>query len=227
MHALNLFLLQAGTQEGSYLLDPRVMWYPSWVIYAVVLTIALVGVVRVVNQDLIWGVFTCLFVRPSSSTNFRETMGIMGKTYWLLVLNYAIISSVFALLVIQRLALEWHPLYILAPMIIFLHPIVALMITSFFTGEWRRMRENIQVINMSYQLMGLVLIPLTIILLLNPAFFYQIAYVGAIIFLVFYVVRLYRGGSYAIQNNIPWYYIILYLCSLEIIPLAVFYKLIT
>ena len=226
MQGLSFFFMQISAAGDGYILEPREMWYPSWIVYAVIFSISLVGIVRVLNQDLISGVFACLFVRPTSSTNFRETMSLIGKTFWLMLLNYFIISTVFTFLLLQLSDLK-QPIYIiLIPIALFLHPILSLFLTSLFTGEFRRLKENIQIVNMTYQLVGLVLIPLTIILMLNPTYSYLVIYSTASIYILFLAVRLFRGASYAIQNKIPWYYIILYLCSLEILPLGIFYKLI-
>lgn len=201
------------------------MWYPSWVVYAIILAIGIVGLVRVLNHELIFGVFACLFIRPTSSTNFRETMSLLGKTFWFLLLNYLIISSVFTFLLFQIYAEEDSLNIILIPLLTFLYPIFSLFFVSLFTGEYRRLKENVQIVSMIFQLVGIILIPLTIILMLNPVFYKIIIYAGVAIYMVFMAVRLFRGASYAIQNKIPWYYIILYLCSLEILPLGVLYKL--
>jgi hypothetical protein len=225
MQVLSFIFLQISSSGQGYILEPREMWYPSWVIYAVILSIGMVGLVRVLNQDLIYGVFACLFVRPTSSTNFRETMSLLGKTFWLMLFNYFIISTVLVFMFLQ-LTENTYSIYItLIPIAMFLHPIFALVFMSLFTGEYRRLRENIQIVSMTHQLIGLILIPLTIVLLLNPSYLVEVLYVGVVIYLLFLAVRLFRGTSYAIQNKIPWYYIILYLCSLEILPLGIFYKL--
>jgi hypothetical protein len=225
MQALSFIFMQISTSIEGYILEPREIWYPSWVVYAIILAIGIVGLVRVLNQELIFGVFACLFIRPTSSTNFRETMSLLGKTFWFLLLNYLITSSVFTFLLFQIYAAEDSLNIILIPLLTFLYPIFSLFFVSLFTGEYRRLKENVQIVSMIFQLVGIILIPLTIILMLNPAFYKIIIYAGVAIYMVFMAVRLFRGASYAIQNKIPWYYIILYLCTLEILPLGVLYKL--
>lgn len=226
MQVATFIFLQITAPVEGYILDLREVWYPSWIIYAVILSVGLVGLVRVLNHELIPGVFACLFVRPTSSTSFRETMSLLGKTFWFLLLNYALISTIFIFLIL-RVADAVQPSYILfLPLALFFHPIIALLITSLFTGELRRLRENIQIISMTFQMIGLLLIPLTVILILNPTYFLPILYVSIAIYIAFTGVRLFRGMSYAIQNKIPWYYIILYLCSLEILPVGIFLKLV-
>jgi hypothetical protein len=225
MQALSFIFMQISTSIEGYVLEPREIWYPSWVVYAIVLAIGIVGLVRVLNNELILGVFACLFIRPTSSTNFRETMALLGKTFWLLLLNYLIISSVFTFLLFQIYEEADSLNIVLIPLITFLYPIFSLFFVSLFTGEYKRLKENVQIVSMIFQLIGLILIPLTIILMLNPDYYEFIIYAIIAIYMVFLVVRLFRGASYAMQNKIPWYYIILYLCSLEILPLGVLYKL--
>jgi|GEM_PF-2388897 len=225
MQRLTIFLAQLSSSTEGYILEPREMWYSSWVVYAIVLAVGLVGFVRVLSQDLISGVFACLFVRPTSSTNFRETMSLLGNTFWIMLLNYGLISMVFIYLLLQLTSAS-QPMYVVfLPLFLFFQPILSLFLTSLFTGEYRRLKENIQIVSMTFQLIGLVLIPLTIILMLNPTYFIPILYAGVAIYALFTLVRLFRGASYALQNKIPWYYIILYLCSLEILPLGILYQL--
>lgn len=224
MQALSLISMEISNSLDGYILEPREIWYPSWVVYAIILVIAIVGLVRFLNNDLILGVFACLFLRPTTSTNFRETMTLLGKTFWLLLLNYLIISSVFTFLLFQIYNVADSVYVILIPIGTFLYPFFSLFFVSLFTGEYRRLKENIQIVSMVFQLVGIILIPLTIILMLNPDFYNFIIYVGVVVYLVFLVVRLFRGASYAKQNKIPWYNIILYLCSLEILPLGILFK---
>lgn len=47
---------------------------------------------------------------------------------------------------------------------------------------------------------------------------------GFVLFAFAYILRLLRGVSSAVQERIPLYYIILYLCTLEFLPLAVLAK---
>jgi hypothetical protein len=225
MQTLSFISMQIPTSIEGYILEPREIWYPSWVVYVIVLAIAIVGLVRVLNSELILGVFACLFIRPTSSTNFRETMALLGKTFWLLLLNYLIISSVFTFLLFQLYEVAYSLNIILIPLITFLYPIFSLFFVSWLTDEFKKLKENVQIVSMIFQLIGIILIPLTIILMLNPAFYKFIIYAGIAIYMVFLALRLFRGASYAIQNKIPWYYIILYLCTLEILPVGVLYKL--
>lgn len=216
--------MQISTSLEGYILEPREIWYPSWVVYAIILAIAIVGIVRVLNYELIFGIIACLFIRPTSSTNFRETISLLGKTFWLLLLNYLLSSTVFTFLLFQIYSIDDSVSIIVIPLSTFLYPIFSLFFVSLFTGEYRRLKENIQIVSMIFQLIGIILIPLTIILMLNPSFYLPIIYVGLAIYSVFIMVRLFRGTSYAIQNKIPWYYIILYLCTLEILPLGVLFR---
>ncbi|MFM1932907.1 MAG: hypothetical protein RL226_2210 [Bacteroidota bacterium] len=48
--------------------------------------------------------------------------------------------------------------------------------------------------------------------------------IGIAIYLCFYLIRLWRGAISALQQGVRFYYIILYLCTLEILPLAVLIK---
>lgn len=75
---------------------------------------------------------------------------------------------------------------------------------------------------------ALIGLPILICMIYFPAdyahvFFYSLAVVAVLLF----VVRLGRGVINALRLNISLFYIILYLCTLEILPLYVFFSVLT
>lgn len=74
------------------------------------------------------------------------------------------------------------------------------------------------------QLTGVVLLPL--IVLISYIHTEIIIYFGAILIILLYIYRIFRGFSYAIYSSkISVYYLFLYLCTLEILPFFVLYKI--
>jgi hypothetical protein len=74
---------------------------------------------------------------------------------------------------------------------------------------------------------GLLLIPIVSVLPFVSIYFAQIIiYIGIGLFGLFYIFRIFRGFQLALKNRLSIFYLFLYLCALEILPLLVLYKLV-
>ena len=216
---MKLVLLQTLASE-------RTLWYPLWIIYVILFCILLLGLVRILNSELISGIFSSLITRPNSNTNFREVITLMGRTFWIMIFNYVLISSVFMLLIQNLYIPDSNFLWILFPSGLLCFNFVSFVSIGLISGHFSGIRENIHIFHMIHQLFGIVLIPLTVCLLLFPNHILIIIWIASIVYFILIIIRFYRGISYALANNIVWYYIILYLCTLEILPLGIIYKLV-
>lgn len=76
------------------------------------------------------------------------------------------------------------------------------------------------------RMIGLLLLPLiAVIPFINPQVTPWLFYAGFLVVVFFYVFRIFRGLNFGIKNRLSIFYLILYLCALEILPLLVLYKL--
>ncbi|MGE4287504.1 MAG: DUF4271 domain-containing protein [Salinivirgaceae bacterium] len=76
------------------------------------------------------------------------------------------------------------------------------------------------------RMIGLLLLPLiAIIPFIDPQVTPWLFYAGFLVVVFFYVFRIFRGLNFGIKNRLSIFYLILYLCALEILPLLVLYKL--
>ena len=76
-----------------------------------------------------------------------------------------------------------------------------------------------------FQVLGLVLIPLAINMSYGSIFKTESAYAAILIMVIFHIMRIIRGIIIGFSKRIFVIYIILYLCTLEILPLIVLYGL--
>jgi hypothetical protein len=76
------------------------------------------------------------------------------------------------------------------------------------------------------RMIGLLLLPLiAVIPFIDPQVTPWLFYAGFLVIVFFYIFRLFRGLNFGIKNRLSIFYLILYLCALEILPLLVLYKL--
>ena len=74
--------------------------------------------------------------------------------------------------------------------------------------------------------LGLFLFPVIIALPFVQAYAVEgLIYTGVVMVLFFYVLRIYRGLKILFRKHVSLFYMILYLCALEILPLLMIYKL--
>ena len=100
---------------------------------------------------------------------------------------------------------------------------LGLIITSWLTGEKSLMRIFITQSWVNQLFFGFLFFTLGVIWLLNSSagsyFFHAFLY----LFAGFYIVRLLKILIASLLEGVAWYYIILYLCTLEILPIVVLY----
>ncbi|WP_372775793.1 DUF4271 domain-containing protein [Mangrovibacterium sp.] len=88
-------------------------------------------------------------------------------------------------------------------------------------------REILFNMNLYNRILGLGLIPVTLILAFSRIRDPQIVVaLGLGMVLVCYVLLVFRGLKILVRKDIPLFYLILYLCTLEILPLFYIYKLV-
>ncbi len=97
---------------------------------------------------------------------------------------------------------------------------------SIFTGA-NATREFLFNMNNYNRGAGIVLFPVVALIAYYPAGNPMIAvFLGVLTTLVFYIMLLKRGISILLKKQFPIFYLFLYLCTLEILPLLLIYKLV-
>lgn len=76
------------------------------------------------------------------------------------------------------------------------------------------------------KIFGLVVFPLLVAHpFIDIKYRFIFVYAGIIIFILLFIFRIFRGIVISVKNKFSIFYIILYLCTLEILPVMIFYKL--
>ncbi len=189
----------------------------TWII--MLLCIVLIGLARLNNFSYIFELF-------NPSTNYNHKMiSLTSRSSYFLLINFFLITSLFFAEFFddafsQKINSSIHPVFIiLSAFTVFLTLKVGLML---LIANWFKRKVLFDINNLLhyYQIMGIILVPIigisyfqgdivrfwaTIIILVS----------GLSLFLYFS----YKSLKLALQYNISFFYIILYLCTLEIMPL--------
>jgi hypothetical protein len=128
---------------------------------------------------------------------------------------------------------QWHPIYWMLiftgiVLIYYLGKYVILKIFAFVFNQHKLINVYIHNIFVYNKNIGLFLFPVIIAIPYVPDFMqgYMVG-IGLLIIIWFTIWRIFRGLQIVFRFNIPFLYLILYLCTIEILPILIIYRLIT
>lgn len=204
----------------------REEFFPHWVIYALLLTITVLSILKYQRNMVFANIKSAFLKAPSTVPDAKESLSFLGSTNWVMLLNFFTVSgiAVYMLLIYFDKTDYWM---VFLPTFIFFFQLFSLYMVGVLSGELKYVRENILLLNFTGHILGIVLIPILIVWILNPHLSeYMVRSLGGVVIL-FYSIRLVRGLFLANRNKVLWYYLILYLCALEIWPMLVGYLLLS
>ena len=208
-------LIERNTQMNSYLL------------VIILLCFAFVGVARVAQPDLIAQTFTGFFKVKRPDSNGFEGSKLQPSMTALIVLNYIISFStcVFLLLYEQTNLLDTVWLTIKIVFALTFLQLINFRIVFLLTGE-RAILDSMSALNKQiWSFGGFILTCLALLWILNQEMQHVFEQLFFIDFSLLIVWRIVKGLMLAAQLRYKWYYLILYLCTLEILPLHILSKL--
>ena len=144
-----------------------------------------------------------------------------------LIFNYFISFSLCSFLYLNRfMLLDNFSATIIAitiPIGLFFIETVGLILLAWFTGEQKQL-FSIHVITLTgNQFIGISFAMLSLLWIMNPEFNKLFLSIFLGLFLMRYFVRLLKNSYIVLLNGVSWYYLILYFCTLEILPLFIIY----
>lgn len=192
------------------------------------LSFTLISVAKLVKTD-IYSVLIFSFIKNKGLYNYiRESFSLQKTGSILLVTNY--IAS-FSLLLILIFDLDVfnnksHLIYMLTVPIAFMgFHFLNLYIVGWITGEVEIIRTPVIMKINGIQLLGLVCSILVFLWSLNFIDQKLLLQISIWAFSIETLIRIFRSLIYVLSQGVSWYYIIVYLCTLEILPLFILYYL--
>ena len=113
----------------------------------------------------------------------------------------------------------------LLPIYFLLWPLICYNFVGFLTGERETFGENKKNVIVLSQLMGILFSLLLLLWTFNLKWSIYFIYTFIILISFFWIYKIFRGIIFSFQHNVSWYYIILYFCTLEILPIFIFYMI--
>ncbi|WP_417265051.1 DUF4271 domain-containing protein [Brumimicrobium sp.] len=200
--------------------------FPYWIIYALLFSIAIISILKFQKEFVFVHLKDAFFKAPSSVPFSKGEISFFGATNWILLINYFAVSgiTVYMLLVYFKVGHSWM---VILPMAYYFYQSFALFIAGTLSGELKKLKDLFLLLNFTTHSIGIVMIPILFIWILNPELSTYLPKTLTVVFLLFHFIRIVRSIFIALKNKVLWYYIILYLCGLEIWPILAVYLLVS
>lgn len=215
------------TLIGQFELTERDTQLSSYLLVIVLLGFAFVGVARVAQPDLIAQTFSGFFKMKRIENSGFDGSKLQPSMTALIILNYLISlsSCVFLTLFHESNVLSTIGIALLIVGSITLLQMLNFRLIFLLTGE-RQVLEATSIVNKQiWSFGGFIYLALAFLWILNQEHRTFFTEVFIVVFFILFLWRVIKGLRSALQLRYKWYYLILYLCTLEILPLLILSKL--
>jgi len=208
----------------------------DWVFGVIVLSLIIIASVRIIFKTYLKQLFNATINFPTATRLFRErTFNLLHAAFRLDILFYLILSlfayQSFSSLGILPGGMKPFLIYLICLGIVigyFLLKRFLYLIVSVLTESQIETSEFLFSINVYNRILGIVLFPITLIIAFVPVNnIKSLLIIGLIVIVISYGMTLARGSKILLRKHFSISYLILYLCTLEFLPLFVIYKIIS
>ena len=203
----------------------------EFLFWPLVFTLIIIGLVRVRSPKNFFYLYKIVGNNMHLNLYLREGFNLNGISSYLLQFNYFVVFGTISYSIYNFYAkpLETDYLILLAcytaPLLYFLMKFVIIKTFSFLTETQQGFYEYLTNHKIFFQLQGLLLLPLGILLIFSSVEWQKYLVLIIIVLIVlFSVFRIALSILYAVRYGFSFLYILLYLCTLEILPLVVIFK---
>lgn len=192
----------------------------SWTLVSIVTSLVLIAIVKVVREGHYQLVIKGYFGGNLAQIQ-RDGLKIGGATGLYLLLNYIIVCGTLFFVINLRYDIDWwtNLIIVFSPVFYFAGKLLLLRFAAVVSGEKIRLREINSLFILTPQILGLLLLPLLLVSVVRFDWIEIVSWISVVVILLLHLYRVIRSSISALQNKIPLYYIILYFCTLEILPL--------
>lgn len=207
---------------------------PDWYFIITIIFVSLLAMVKVLYGKFLNSVFISAFSYQSASKVYKEQSIFQRRFNFGLDIFYLLNATAFLLFLNRHFSLGivgvtdtqlvFGVFLILSGLIFF--RIVIMRIIGFIFKQSELFKGFLYHYFIFNKVAGLVLFPFLITMPFTQGLLQEIIiYTGISIVLIIQVIRLWRVIIFVIKNVVLFFYLILYLCILEILPLLVVIKL--
>lgn len=208
---------------------------PSWVLAVIILGIMIVGYLHTAFYNQLTDFIKAVFNSRIANRLSMEEHAISHPVSILLSVNFILITSLFILQFTSsgffsehRIDFSLVSFLLIAVTIFFVYliKILFLKILGFIFYKREIAGKYVFTIFLINQILGILFIPLVTFIAYGMQLFANgFIYFGIAIFLLGFITRIWKGVVSIFPTKEYWFYLFLYLCTLEILPLLAGIKL--
>jgi hypothetical protein len=204
---------------------PKQSLFGTYSFFFLILSLILIVLAKNANTRSFEIVFQLFFKPRKTDTRIKENWPIFGSASWFLAINFIITLAHSLFLLLQNQGIEESFVLILTSLAIagsfFFLAFISMFTIGILTGMNKVYQAPMQLTWVLPQFIGIVFFLLNLIWVLNPFFSTTLIYIFLVFFGLLSIQRILRSAYYLLTNGVEWYYILLYLCTLEIMPLSI------
>ncbi len=206
-----------------------------WLLPALVVIVAMTGWIRFASGKFFRELFQAVFYHTSSDnlykiTHFRKSAWSVGLNFLFLINLGLFVYELMTHFGIRPAGIDGLGLWGIATGV--------LMTVSFLkTGIYRFLgwvfntreatRRFLFEVNLLNKAFGVILVPFIVVIpYVHPQYELLLLVSGLVLFVVMYLIQLLKGVKIILHEPLSVFYMILYLCALEILPIVTIYKIV-
>ena len=206
----------------------------DWTFGIIVLALIIIASVRIISSSYLKQLFNATVNFPTASRLFREkTFNLLHASFRLDVLFY-VVMSLFVYQILSFFGVSFYPTMPLLTYLICVGGVIGYMVIkrsflifiSTITESRTEISEYLFNLNVYNRVLGIILFPISLVIAFAPIGNIEVLLiVGAFMVIVFWGMSLLRGSKILLKKHFSIFYLILYLCTLEFLPLLVILKI--
>jgi hypothetical protein len=198
------------------------------VVPLVVLSFVMITFAKYQNNFIFRSLLKLMFANKNFEQILKEDLKLSSFSSIALVINYFFIISTCVFLSIQAsmkdVSMTFSIIISLAiPLGVFLLQIASLWLIGIITREIKLIVVPLLETIVIIEFIGFILFFLALIWVLNPQFSNYFLWAFSILLGFGFFLRIIKSLFSVLRKGVSWYYIILYFCTLEILPLFIAY----
>lgn len=191
-----------------------------------IIGLLLFAIARAFDSGYLKKIIANYFSLSDSVSVQKNEIKIVSLPSLLLILNYFLGLWICCMFFVKTLFDSSEYLYLITgivAIVLVIYQIIGVVITMWITGETITLKEQLIQTLTGFQFSGMLLTLLGLVWFFNPQFNNELFYIFSGIYLGLIFIRILKGIMLSLFQGIVWYYIILYFCTLEILPILVTY----
>jgi len=207
-------------------LTPRDFSTSSIIGYGLFASFVFIAMAKLFKTDIYRMLFISNFKVKNINVFLKENYALNRPESIFLVFNYFISSGLILYILFDFPEIGLNPkslFIILFPIFLFLFSILSIVFSSILFGEFRTIRQLIFFRIIGVQHLGILFMLTGVVWLFTNQSTHTFLLVVVIVTVLEFLLRIIKGVISVLQKNVPWYYIILYFCTLETLPLMVLF----